>query len=282
MSNYHSLKSELKEAILPTYGEREADLIAKYYFQDKSLLDPSKKYSSQETEQIRADISRLSNAEPLQYVTGISHFYGYKYKVNKHVLIPRPETEELVQIALKAINNNSQIKSILDIGTGSGCILNTIALKSRGPLNYIGLDISAEALAVARLNAKSFNLEINYRQMDFLDESQWPETQVPDLIISNPPYISTNESKEMRSNVLDYEPHIALFSHEDPLIFYKKIAKYSVHQKHCPLIVCEINEHLGPETVEIFSSIEDTETTIINDMQGKNRIIKVIPNRFSL
>lgn len=275
-----TVKSELKEALTSIYGEREASLIAKYYFQDKSILDPHYAFSESELIGIRSDIHRLIQSEPLQYVTGISHFYGYQYKVNRHVLIPRPETEELVQLALKKIKFQPKIQTILDIGTGSGCIVNTLALETKSKLNLIGIDISAEALDIASINSTEHKTKVNFIQMDFLDKTLWSQIRNIDMIVSNPPYISTNEAQQMEINVLNHEPHVALFSHEDPLLFYKKIAEFGLLVEQTPIIICEINEHLGKETKTIFESVGYDNISIVDDLQGKNRIIKVVPNRF--
>ncbi len=269
------LKTKILESIKHVYNESEAKLIAKYYLEDKAINN--RELTSEELSIVLKDVQRLANAEPLQYVTGVAHFYGYKFQVDSSVLIPRPETEELVNEALSLLKQNSQIYNVLDIGTGSGCILNTIALQSKRDLNLVGIDVSEEALINARKNANHYKLNTKFAISDFLSEAEWDEVTQPELIISNPPYISTNESNDMKSNVLKYEPHIALFSHEDPLMFYKKIAAFGHTLLKLPYILCEINEYLGIETVAVFKNYGYENVELIKDLQGKDRIIKVMP-----
>lgn len=184
-------------------------------------------YIEKENSSILLDeiITRLNQGEPIDYILGYIYFYGLKIGVNSHTLIPRPETEELVELIINENKSKDNLK-ILDIGTGSGCI--ALALKKNLPTSQIsGIDISQEAIEKAKQNAVNLNLEIDFKQVDILDKSLWNNLGEYDIIVSNPPYISVEEKKEMSNSVLDFEPHLALFVEQDPLIFYKKILEFA-------------------------------------------------------
>ena len=267
------LKNEIHSQLTPLYGDREASLMAQYYCEDFEILS-STMLSKEDLDLHHTRIVRLTNYEPLQYVTGIAHFYGLKYKVDNAVLIPRPETEELVHQVMTL--SNDDITSFLDIGTGSGCIINTIAyLHKKKEGKYYGIDISPKALDVASGNANTYQLGVNFIAHDFLDESLWNHLPKVDCLISNPPYIASEEATLMQPNVLRYEPHIALFSHEDSLLFYKKLAKYMSISPWIKSGFFEINEHLGHKVEEIFESLH-LPCDIIKDLQGKDRIVRVL------
>ncbi len=261
MSNYLEIVSK---ELAPIYEDREAKQIAKYLIADLfkgGVVDEAI---------LNSAIDRLKNNEPLQYITGEAYFLDYCFYVNKHVLIPRPETEELVIEAVDIINKKN-IQSILEVGTGSGCI--SIALKDKcNNVKIQALDISKKALKVANKNALKYNVEIEFSEVDFLDESQWENFNDVECVISNPPYISYEEKNDMHENVLKYEPHIALFSGDDTLIFYKKIAKFA-NQRNATAI-CEINEYLGEATKQIFIEAGFSDVEILKDMQGKDRVVK--------
>lgn len=221
-------------------------------------------------------LNELNIGKPIQYVVGETYFYGLKFKVNSSVLIPRPETEELVEWILSVCNSQLPNLNILDVGTGSGCI--PITLKKHLPnANIFGLDISSEALATAKENAAFNNLSVNFIEGDILNHSniQSFHHSKLDVIVSNPPYIKEDEKPAMHQNVLANEPHIALFvSNENPLVFYKAIADFAKSNlKTDGYLFFEINEYLGKETVQMlvdkgFSAIE-----LRKDMQGKDRMI---------
>ena len=215
---------------------------------------------------------RLLQHEPVQYILQEAWFYRLKFYVDPNVLIPRPETEELVHWVIS--ENTSSNATILDIGTGSGCI--AVAIKKHLKEATIwACDISKTALEVAKKNAVQHGVEINFIELDFLDSAQWKSLPVFDIIVSNPPYIPGKDAAGMQPNVLQYEPGNALFvADDDAGIFYKAIAEFGVDHLHKNgSIYCEIHEGLGIETREIFSkrgySIEDK-----RDMQGKDRMIK--------
>lgn len=184
-------------------------------------------YIEKENSSILLDeiITRLNLGEPIDYIIRYTYFYGLKISVNSHTLIPRPETEELVELIINENKSKDNLK-ILDIGTGSGCI--ALALKKNLPTSQItAIDISKEAIEKAKQNAVNLNLEIDFKQVDILDKSLWNNLGEYDIIVSNPPYISVEEKNEMSNSVLDFEPHLALFVEQDPLIFYKKILEFA-------------------------------------------------------
>jgi release factor glutamine methyltransferase len=216
--------------------------------------------------------SRLKNSEPIQYILGECDFYGLKFKVNTAVLIPRPETEELMQWIIKDLPLSPLKGELLDIGTGSGCI--AISLKKEFPdLTVSAMDISSEALKISKENAMLNGVEINFIQSDILKISQLDRKY--DLIVSNPPYIPERDKKTMESNVLDFEPHIALFvSDEDPLIFYRKIAELATnHLTENGSLYFEIHNGQGENCKKLLQSLGFKSITLRKDISGIDRMI---------
>jgi release factor glutamine methyltransferase len=213
-------------------------------------------------------LQRLLKHEPVQYILGYAEFYGLKFKVSPAVLIPRPETEELVAWVLSDIKTPTA--KILDIGTGSGCI--PVSLKVNMPGAIIdALDISTDALIIARENAVSNGVNVGFMQLDILKEVP---AQQYDILISNPPYIGYDEKEKMNSNVLNYEPHLALFS-GDPLLFYKRIAEIApALLKPKGTIYLEISEYRASEVANIFE-VKGYKAFIKKDMSGKERMVRV-------
>jgi release factor glutamine methyltransferase len=218
---------------------------------------------------------RLKKNEPVQYVLGEAWFAGMKFKVNKNVLIPRPETEELVDWIVKE-SQKSIVKSlnIIDVGTGSGCI--PIILKRKLPQASVSaIDVCSEALFTATENAVELNADVDFLLLDFLDEEKWKELGQYDIIVSNPPYVKQSERNTMHERVKGFEPHLALFvPDEDILLFYKKLADFSLKHlnAHGNLFV-EINEALGETVVNLFQSAGFTNIELKKDMQGKDRMV---------
>lgn len=217
------------------------------------------------------DIRRINAHEPIQYILGIAAFYGRDFIVDKHVLIPRPETELLVDETLIQVSRLGRSANILDIGTGSGCIAISVALESRSS-TVTAFDVSDEALKVAEQNAEKLGAKVHFMKRDILDKASWQGSW--DLIVSNPPYVRLGEAKTMKKNVKDFEPHLALFVPDtDPLLFYSAIARAGlVVLSEDGAIVAEINEKLGGETCALFSSF-GYRTSIVKDLDGKDRII---------
>lgn len=217
-------------------------------------------------------IYRINLNEPLQHIIGFSYFMDLKFKVSPSVLIPRPETEELVSMTLELIKDSDSVK-ILDIGSGSGCIPICLA-KYNSNASVTSLDVSKDALEIAKENAKNNEVEVEFVLQDILDKSfKFHETF--DVIISNPPYVKNNEMPEIRANVLDFEPHLALFvEDDDPLIFYRKIAEIAQNNlTKNGLVAVEINTYLGNETVELFTKFGFKDVSLHQDFFGKDRFV---------
>ncbi len=221
-----------------------------------------------------AALSALKEQVPVQYITGSAWFYNLNFKVNSAVLIPRPETEELVLEAINFLKESGGTK-MLDIGTGSGCI--PVSIKKNVPIvNVTSIDVSRDALALAEKNASNNNVVISFLEMDFLNEKNYEQLPQFDLIISNPPYIPEKEKSILDKNVTNYEPHLALFVPDnDPLVFYKKILIFAhEHLEEKGKILLEVHEDYAYETANIFANAQYN-VAIKKDMQGKERMLIV-------
>ena len=229
--------------------------------------------------ELKEIISRLKKEEPIQYILGNTEFYGLPFNVNESTLIPRPETEELVEWVLKEVTELREIKveklSILDIGTGTGCIPISLA-KNLKDVKISAIDVSSEALKIAKQNAILNNVEISFLEMDILETEELPQQY--NLIISNPPYVRELEKVEINNNVLENEPHLALFVDDDnPLIFYSKIADLAKnHLTKDGILFFEINQYLGKETVEMLQQKGFNNIKLKKDLFGNDRMIKAI------
>lgn len=237
-------------------------------------LHPDEELTGGEIKKWENVLLQLERQKPIQYIFGKAHFYGLDFEVNEHTLIPRPETEELVEWIITENKHNGKIK-ILDIGTGSGCIAITLA-KNLPDAEVHAIDVSAEALAVAKRNAVTNSVNVTFMERDILAAENLSDTY--DIIVSNPPYVRELEKAEIKENVLDYEPHLALFvADNDPLLFYRKIAalaKYSLGVQG--KLYFEINQYLGNETVEMLESMRFEHITLRKDMYGNNRMISAV------
>jgi release factor glutamine methyltransferase len=224
-------------------------------------------------------ISQVKEGKPLQYVLEEAWFYKYPFKVNASVLIPRPETEELVEWVISYIDKERDPQyapEMLDIGTGSGCIPITLK-KERPAVQVSAIDISQQALATARENAVVHNVKIELIALDFLDERSWADLKKYDIIISNPPYIPINELETLAVNVRNYEPHLALFVPEKkPLLFYEKIAAFGkTHLKKNGVIFLELHKDFAQETKHLFEQKGYREVIIRKDISGNERMLRV-------
>lgn len=229
-------------------------------------------FSEEQTVLVQAFVEKLKKFVPLQYVLGETEFYGLQFQLTPDVLIPRPETEELIEWIANLENQNSHI-SILDLGTGSGCI--AISLKNIFEnASVFATDISDNALRVAKLNSHNLNLKVHFYQSDIL--KMQPEKKRWDVIVSNPPYIPVAEMKEMLANVVDYEPHTALFvPNEKPLLFYDAIAEYALNSlKPSGKLFFEIHRDFGTQCVEMLLSKGFSQVEIKKDLSGNDRMIK--------
>jgi len=236
------------------------------------LINGTKEVDANQLDKYKEILLELKTGKPLQYIFEETIFYGLKFKVSPAVLIPRPETEELVDWILQTVGVKQQKPTnILDIGTGSGCI--AISLKKYLNTNNVSaLDVSADALIVAEKNAVLNNVIINFINQDILTYSG---DEHYDLIVSNPPYIKEDERADMHQNVLDHEPHLALFvATEQPLLFYEAIADFAIkHLRQDGNLFFEINEYLGKETVAMLENKGFNKIILKKDMQGKDRMI---------
>lgn len=256
------------------YDDREGAIIARYLIEDifNKQFWSDDNLTEDEYDLLPEIVSRLRNHEPWQYIGGKADFYGLKFMVNPSVLIPRPETEELVYMAIDVVKKH-HIGSILDIGTGSGVIPVTIAMKTR--LQHIyGLDVSVEALVTAQANATAHHVDINWLKSDILQRDNWCTLPKVDMVISNPPYITTAEKDLMHPNVLNHEPHLALFVKNDAMEFYEAIAQLvnSQQDEGCKVLV-EINENYGQEVCDVFRNQGLKNVTLFTDLQGKDRVV---------
>ncbi|NEM96252.1 peptide chain release factor N(5)-glutamine methyltransferase [Pontibacter burrus] len=283
MTTIQQTTQTIKQQLTAIYPEPEAGAIAQQVLEHvlqqnrvQLSLNQLQEITIAQQEQLQTIVSRLLKNEPLQYVLGIAHFYGLELQVNASVLIPRPETEELVDLVIKEHRNQQGLR-ILDICTGSGCIPVALAANSHTEVIY-GLEVSEGALEVAKANAANYKQTINWLHQDIFDDVQ---TIVPgslDIITSNPPYVLEEEQQLMRANVLDYEPHLALFVPDtDPLKFYKRIAivGYSLLKLGGKLYF-EINERYGQETCDVLLQAGFAEAKVVQDLFGKDRMVRAV------
>lgn len=249
-------------------------------------------YPSQ-LQQLEEYLQRLNTHEPVQYIMNKAWFYRMELYVDENVLIPRPETEELVKWIVDDVkasgrdvfvrrpmqaDETCQLK-ILDVGTGSGCI--ALALKKTMPKAEVwGCDISEEALNVARRNGSLLDIRVDFQGLDFLDEAQQKLLPTVDIIVSNPPYVPLKDKAQMHSNVVDHEPHTALFvTDDDPLIFYRALAEFGKKRLYeNGSIYAEIHEESGNAVVNLFKEQGYSAAELKKDMQGKDRMVKAYLN----
>ena len=279
--------TRLEQSLTPLYGLGEAKSISNIVFKDYLKLSLQSEKDDHLFEALLQDDylkieERLLSSEPVQYVVGFSWFYGLNFKVNPSVLIPRPETEELVHWVLETVKSKSKVQSqhptsILDIGTGSGCIPITLKLKHPS-LKVSALDVSEAALITATKNAYRLQAEVHFQRVNILDTRESDSLSQYDTIISNPPYIPNKERSLMSDNVLKYEPELALFvEDEDPLIFYITIADFAI--KHLPpkgYLFFECNAFNAIEVVDMLKRKGFKEVELRKDMSGQDRMIRAI------
>ena len=266
------------------YGLRESLSMARIVFEDEFGITNFERVGDLSKEQsIRLlEIQRrLSNHEPLQYILGEADFYGLKFKVDANVLVPRPETEELVYWILEhaRLSVYNQNLSVLDIGTGSGCI--AVTLKKELPsLDVQATDISGKALVVAQKNATINKVSVFFKENDILNTKGWDQLESYDVIVSNPPYIPVQEKSLMPENVKTFEPQEALFVSDDqPLIFYSTIAKFaSAHLNQGGKLFFELNEFNAEQVVQILEKEGFEKVELKQDLNGKDRMALGIKN----
>lgn len=267
-----------------TYESDEANalimILLKHYFsidRVKIALEPELRLSESEMLTLHFAVKELLKNRPIQYVIGETEFCGMRFLVNENVLIPRPETEEMVQ--LLAVGNRPSTVKILDVGTGSGCIAISLA-KLIPNSDVTAVDVSEKALEVARKNAEANGVNVHFVLDDILNphvKTHGRASQQFDIIVSNPPYVCESEKSEMRANVLEHEPFSALFVPDsDPLVFYRKILEFAQKTlKPDGTIWFEINERFGKETAELCHRMGFENVEIIKDFRERERILKV-------
>ncbi|MCP3659440.1 MAG: peptide chain release factor N(5)-glutamine methyltransferase [Bacteroidetes bacterium] len=279
--NCNIIFDKISKEISNCYYKKEAEAITKILLKEflhinieDIIINKKFKTTQDKYTNLLNAVNRIKKYEPIQYIVGKADFFNFQFIVNKNTLIPRSETEELVNLIVK--ENNKENLKILDIGTGTGCIAITLN-KSIKNSEVDAIDISEEALKIAKQNSKYLNSNVKFHKIDILNQ-QLPKKKW-DIIVSNPPYVKISESKYMKQNVLNYEPKDAIFvSDKDPLIFYKRIAELSKHHLSANgKIYLEINENLGKETYEIFQSNSKIFQNIrlIKDLNNKDRFIKI-------
>lgn len=270
-------KIRFTESLSPIY---DSDEIESFFFlifeQEHQLkrvdlaLNPNLELTENELQKWEAYLQELQKQKPIQYLLGKTQFFGLEFFVNEHTLIPRPETEELVSWVIND-NQHQQGLNILDIGTGSGCI--AISLDKNLKAETFAFDVSYEALEVAQKNADHNQAFVHLVEFDILNDV-W-EGDPFDIIVSNPPYVRELEKEEIKPNVLEYEPHLALFvSDENPLLFYEKIADFAKkHLSENGKLYFEINQYLGKETSEMLKNKGFKNVILKKDIYGNDRMI---------
>ena len=284
--NFRQVRDNIYRALLASYPEEEANALCRIFLSHRSgkeyylLVAEDLLFSSIQIEWLQHAVNQALNGKPWQYILGSMTFAGLRLKVNPSVLIPRPETEELLDIAQETMRKcfpDEKKVTILDAGTGSGCI--ALAMKRHFPnATVYALDLSAAALDIARENAASNMLEVGFVEADLLIP---PPDAIPrrlHLLISNPPYVRESERTAMQPNVLDWEPHSALFvPDKDPLMFYRSLALWGKHLlRPGGILMAEINEALGKDLVGMLNNAQYSDICITQDFRGKDRFLKAI------
>lgn len=277
----HEAQQQLTTSLHDLYDNREAANIANWVMEHVTgmrkidrIMHKQSPLQPEQLTQMQQYKQELLAHKPVQYVLHEAWFYGMAFYVDENVLIPRPETEELVAWILEEVGSMKYQVGILDIGTGSGCI--PISLKKKLPQAEVyACDVSEQALAVAAKNSTTRQTPVQFLQADFLNTSTWPTLPAVDIIVSNPPYIPHHNQSSMLQNVLAYEPHLALFvPNEDPLVFYEAIARFA-REKLRPggNIFVEIHEDLSAQTKTLFE-LNGFTAEVKKDFQGKDRMVK--------
>lgn len=264
------------------YDAGEAQAIAGWLIEDLAGMDTLSLRINQEEvlgqlqlDRMEAYLEQLRQHIPVQYVLGKSYFFGYTFIVSPAVLIPRPETEELVDLVLQYVRQRAGAAlRVLEVGAGSGCI--SIALKKQAPqLHITAVDIATDALTIARQNAANLQADVTFRECDFLDEAQWPGLGSFDIIVSNPPYITEQEQEAMQAHVLEQEPHTALFVTDgDPQQFYRKIAQFAgTHTQAAGAVFLELNQYFATETQALYQGA-GWKADLLRDLNNNDRMLR--------
>ena len=277
----HQVISDIKSALAAAYPEGEVRAFVRILFEEwmhYSTVDIYMRADSEVppfiVEKMRHAVQRLLRHEPIQHIVGVAHFHGHRFAVSKHTLIPRPETEQLVDMI---VDRNQDVPDlcVLDIGTGSGCIACSLARALRFAEVH-AFDISQPALDLAAENARNLGVKVAFHHVDILNAV--PQPQQFHIIVSNPPYICMHEQQLMEDNVLRYEPHSALFVPDnDPLLFYRAIARYaSVALKPGGKLYFEINAAYGNDTANLLSEFHFADIEVVRDFYGRDRFVSAL------
>ena len=277
----HQVISDIKSALAAAYPEGEVRAFVRILFEEwmhYSTVDIYMRADSEVppfvVEKMRHAVQRLLRHEPIQHIVGVAHFHGHRFAVSKHTLIPRPETEQLVDMIVDR-NHDAPDLCVLDIGTGSGCIACSLARALRFAEVH-AFDISQPALDLAAENARNLGVKVAFHHVDILNAV--PQPQQFHIIVSNPPYICMHEQQLMEDNVLRYEPHSALFVPDnDPLLFYRAIARYaSVALKPGGKLYFEINAAYGNDTAKLLSNFHFADIEVVRDFYGRDRFVSAL------
>ena len=277
----HQVISDIKSALAAAYPEGEVRAFVRILFEEwmhYSTVDIYMRADSEVppfvVEKMRYAVQRLLRHEPIQHIVGVAHFHGHRFAVSKHTLIPRPETEQLVDMI---VDRNQDVPDlcVLDIGTGSGCIACSLARALRFAEVH-AFDISQPALDLAAENARNLGVKVAFHHVDILNAV--PQPQQFHIIVSNPPYICMHEQQLMEDNVLRYEPHSALFVPDnDPMLFYRAIARYaSVALKPGGKLYFEINAAYGNATAQLLANFHFAEIEVARDFYGRDRFVSAL------
>ena len=277
------IQSEMRRQLAPVYSPRELqqvvfELLEHFGFTRVQVIAyPDAKLSETDYEQLQLMLKRLADGEPLQYVVGTEWFMDMPFSVCRDVLIPRPETEELVRLIVGRCKRPSP--RIVDVGTGSGCIAVSLAKLIDGA-QVTAVDVSASAIEVARRNAEQNSAQVEFVRADILADNQLFVPSSLDIVVSNPPYVTETDKNQMSRNVLDFEPHLALFVPDsDPLLFYRRIVVLAQQWlKSGGMLFFEINERFGPETVQLLENMRFGNVELHRDFYEKNRMVSAVWN----
>ena len=277
------IQSEMRRQLAPVYSPRELqqvvfEILEHFGFTRVQVIAyPDAKLSETDYEQLQLMLKRLADGEPLQYVVGTEWFMDMPFSVCRDVLIPRPETEELVRLIVGRCKRPSP--RIVDVGTGSGCIAVSLAKLIDGA-QVTAVDVSASAIEVARRNAEQNSAQVEFVRADILVDNQLFVPSSLDIVVSNPPYVTETDKNQMSRNVLDFEPHLALFVPDaDPLLFYRRIAELAQQWlKSGGMLFFEINERFGTETVQLLENMRFDNVELHRDFYEKNRMVSAVWN----
>jgi release factor glutamine methyltransferase len=276
------LKQEFKNQLVGIYPNTEIETFYYWVVEDvlslkriQVSLNPQKSVGENELKIILSYLNRLKKEEPIQYILGYTEFYGLTFNVNPQVLIPRPETEELVQWVIDDYKSEAPVE-IIDIGTGSGCI--AVSLQKHLKKHTVSaLDVSKSALEQAKKNAELNKINLNFIQSDILKSVSLPKNTR--VIVSNPPYVKSAEKEQMKQNVLAHEPHIALFvEDENPFLFYERIVNLAKLQQHTVIIYFEISQYLQKEFEQLMQYLNVNSVEFRKDFKGNDRMVKLLIN----